>query len=305
MSLDSFIVLTGPTAVGKTELSLELAERLGAEIISADSRQIYRELDIGTAKPTSDELQRVPHHFVSERTLDEPFTAGQFEREARRRIDEITSRGRVPLVVGGSTLYIHALKHGLADIPDVPRRIRSEIEAEMQERGPKELFSELQRVDPRSAQTMDPTKTQRLIRALEVFRASGKPLSAYHDEQSPPVHAFRTFVLNRDRAVLYERINQRVDDMLSSGLLEEVRSLLEQGYDPQLNPLRTIGYQEPIRHLRGEISYSEMVRLVKRNSRRYAKRQLTWLRREDENVWLDAAKPAGDLLETILSTSEG
>lgn len=298
--MDSFIILTGPTAVGKTELSLELADHLDAEIISADSRQMYRELDIGTAKPSPNELQRVPHHFVNERSLDEPFTAGQFEREAHGRIDEITARGRVPLIVGGSTLYIHALKHGLADIPDIPTVVRTEVEAELQERGSSELFEELQQIDPRSALTMDATKTQRLIRAIEVYRATGKPLSAYHEEQLPPLHSFRTYVLNRERHLLYERINQRVDDMLARGLLDEVRHILEQGYDPELNPLRTIGYQEPIRHLRGEISYSEMVRLVKRNSRRYAKRQLTWFRRDDDNVWLDATTPVRDLVDAIL-----
>lgn len=150
---------------------------------------------------------------------------------------------------------------------------------------------------------MDATKTQRIIRALEVYRFTGKQLSMYHDEQGPPPYRFRTIVLNRDRDVLYRRINQRVDDMLSRGLLDEVRSILDRGYDPELNPLKTIGYQEPICHLRGEISYSEMVRLVKRNSRRYAKRQLTWFRRDDENVWLDAATPVDDLLEMILRAS--
>ena len=296
-----FIILTGPTAVGKTDLSLDLAERLGAEIISADSRQIYRELDIGTAKPSADELQRVRHHFVNELSLDEVHTAGQFERAAHVRIDEITEQGRLPLIVGGSTLYIHALKHGLADIPDVPPALREELELELRDRGSQQLFDELQRIDPVAAESMDATKTQRLIRALEVYRATGKPLSAYYDDQKPPTHRFRTFVLTRERGELYDRINKRVDEMLSRGLLDEVRHILEQGYSPAANPLRTIGYQEPIRYLHGEISYSEMVRLVKRNSRRYAKRQLTWFRRAEDSVWLDAATPKDELLEAILA----
>lgn len=299
-ALDSSIILTGPTAVGKTELSLTLAERIGGEIISADSRQIYKELTIGTAKPSASELQRVPHHLIDELPLTEPFTAGRFEHEAKIRMDDILSRGRLPLVVGGSTLYIHALKYGLADIPDIPESVRISLEAEIGETGPGPLFEELQEVDPVSAATMDASKTQRLTRALEVYRATGKPLSAYHDEQAPPSHRFRTFVLSMERKRLYERINQRVDAMFSRGLLDEVRDILDKGYDPDLNPLRTIGYQEPIRHLRGEISYDEMVRLVKRNSRRYAKRQLTWFRRDEENEWIDASTPTRNLIARIL-----
>ncbi len=304
MELDSLIVLTGPTAVGKTDLSLELAEHLGAEIISADSRQVYRELQIGTAKPEPAALAAVPHHFINELSITQPFTAGRFQREAHRRMDDIVARGRRPIIVGGSTLYIHALTQGLAEIPDVPPTIRVEIETELRVDGPAPLFAELQKVDPKSAGTMDPTKTQRLVRALEVYRATGKPLSTYHDDKSPPSHRFRTFVLNRERGALYERINERVDDMLSSGLLDEVRHLLGVGFDPDLNPLKTIGYQEPIRHIEGEISYSEMVRLVKRNSRRYAKRQLTWFRRDKDNIWVDASVPRGDLLEQIIRTAE-
>ena len=304
MELDSLIVLTGPTAVGKTDLSLELANHLGAEIISADSRQVYRELQIGTAKPEPAALAAVPHHFINELSITQPFTAGRFQREAHSRMDEIVARGRRPIIVGGSTLYIHALTHGLAEIPEVPPAIRVEIESELRTDGPAPLFAELQKVDPQSAGTMDPTKTQRLVRALEVYRATGKPLSTYHDDQSPPSHRFRTLVLNRERDVLYERINERVDDMLSSGLLDEVRHLLGVGFDPDLNPLKTIGYQEPIGHLKGEISYSEMVRLVKRNSRRYAKRQLTWFRRDEDNIWLDASVPQDDLLKQIITISE-
>lgn len=294
-----YIILTGPTAVGKTELSLELAEKLKAEIISADSRQIYKELDIGTAKPPPEELRRVRHHFIDELSLDEPYTAGRFEREAHGRIEEIVARGRVPLVVGGSTLYIHALKQGLADIPDVPSAVRRDLELELADRGADTLFAELRAVDPRSAETMDPSKSQRLIRALEVYRATGKPLSEYHDEQKAPPYRFQTFVLNRDRAELYRRINERVDVMLSRGLLDEVRGILERGYDPDLNPLQTIGYQEPVDFLRGKISYDEMVRLVKRNSRRYAKRQLTWFRRDEDNIWLNAARSNSELLTEL------
>ncbi|MCH8961002.1 MAG: tRNA (adenosine(37)-N6)-dimethylallyltransferase MiaA, partial [Bacteroidetes bacterium] len=274
-----FPIITGPTAVGKTSLSLELAGRLGADIISADSRQIYRELTIGTAKPTPEERARVPHHFIDEINLGTPFSAGAFARQASERIRDIVDRGRLPLIVGGSTLYLHALQFGLADIPPVSSDVRRRLDVRLDEEGADVLFDELNRFDPASAATLDPTKTQRLVRALEVYHGTGLPLSSYHKDQEPPPFTFNVIVLNRDRKALYARINQRVDGMLECGLLDEVRGLLERGVDPAEQALQTIGYQEPIAYLRGAIDYDEMVRLIKRNSRRYAKRQLTWFRR--------------------------
>ena len=281
-----FPILTGPTAVGKTALSLALAERLNAEIISADSRQVYRELTIGTAKPEPEELARVRHHFIDELDLGMPFSAGAFAAQANERIREILSRGRLPLIVGGSTLYLHALQFGLADVPPVDPDLRQRLETRLAEEGADVLYDELRRIDPASAGTLDPTKSSRLVRALEVYHGTGRPLSAYHAEQEPPPFTFAVTVLNRERKMLYARINQRVDQMLERGLLDEIRGLLERGVDPSLNALRTIGYQEPIAYLRGEIDYQEMVRLVKRNSRRYAKRQLTWMRRYPAFRWL-------------------
>lgn len=277
-------VLTGPTAVGKTELSLSLAEEIGAEIISVDSRQIYKPLTIGTAKPAPVELARVPHHFIDELELNQDFSAGQFARQAEERIAQILQRGKIPLIVGGSTLYLHALHYGLADIPAVENSVRDLMEKRLSQEGGEALYAELQQLDPASAQTMDPTKTQRLVRALEVYYGTGQPLSSYQHEA--PRYAYQTIVLHRDRAVLYARINKRVDQMLEQGLLGEVRALLAHNQNTQANPLRTIGYQEPISYLKGEIEYEEMVRLLKRNSRRYAKRQLTWFRRYPEYRWL-------------------
>ncbi len=288
-----FLILTGPTAVGKTAVSLDLADRLGAEIISADSRQVYRELTIGTAKPETDELARIPHHFIDELDLGEPFSAGRFAEQAYARIRDILSRGRVPFVVGGSTLYLHALQFGLADVPPVDPEIRRSLENRLAEEGAGALFDELHRLDPASAATLDPTKTSRLVRALEVYYGTGRPLSAYHAEQQPPPFTFDVTVLHRDRAELYARINQRVDLMLNRGLLDEVRGLLERGADPSLYALRTIGYQEPIAFLKGEIDHAEMVRLIKRNSRRYAKRQVTWMRRYPQFRW----RPVDTVLE--------
>lgn len=294
----SFLTITGPTAVGKTELSLALAEKWNAEIISADSRQVYKELTIGTAKPSPDARERVPHHFIGERSIfRDAYSAGEFADDARDRIREVRSRGKRPLIVGGSTLYVHALQYGLADIPDVSEDVRDRIERRLADEGAEVLYRELQEVDPGQAAKMDPTKTQRLVRALEVYHGTGRPLTYYHKQQTEPPFEYRTIVLNRDRQRLYRRIEKRVDAMLDRGLLDEIRGLLEHGVDPTRQPLRTIGYREPIQHLRGEIDYEEMVRLVKRNSRRYAKRQLTWFRRYDEYAWIDIDDlPLGELI---------
>jgi tRNA dimethylallyltransferase len=293
------LTLTGPTAVGKTKLSLSLAEALNAEIISADSRQVYEELTIGTAKPSTEALRRVPHHFISERSIEEPpGSAGRFAEEANERIRDIRSRGRQALVVGGSTLYVHALQEGLADTPDVPQDVRDHLEERLENEGEKALYAELESVDPEQAQRCDPTKTHRVIRALEVYHHTGRPLTYYYENQPEPPFSYRTVVLRRDRQRLYDRINRRVDQMLEAGLLDEVREVMKLDVRLDEAPLSTIGYREPIQYLRGEIDREEMVRLVKRNTRRYAKRQLTWFRRYDDYVWLDAETAS---VEEVLS----
>lgn len=282
-----FLALTGPTAVGKSSLALELAERIGAEIVSVDSRQVYRDLTIGTAKPDAADLARVPHHFVDERDLDEPFSAGQFAREAEDRIDAILARGHVPLAVGGSTLYLTALVHGLASIPAVSSTVAKDvgIEASTPE-GREALFQELQDADPSAAATLDPTKTQRLGRLVGALRETGRPPSQAWSEAPEPRHRFRVVVLDRPRDELYDRINRRAVSMMKAGLIEENRRLLERAESPAV--LKAIGYREPQAFLRGEIAEDEVLRLVQRNSRRYAKRQLTWFRRYPSYTWLDA-----------------
>ncbi len=286
---DVILTITGPTAVGKTALSLEVAEHIGAEVLSVDSRQVYRELTVGTAKPAMAERALVRHHFIDERSIGEPFSAGRSADAANARIRAIRERGRRVLVVGGSTLYLHALQHGLADIPDVPASVRRHIEARLDEEGADALFSELQSVDLSYARKIDPTKTQQLVRALEVYHGTGRPLSHYHAQQPEPSFRYRTVVLDRDRQVLYDRISRRVDHMLACGLVAEVQALREKSVDRAAPPLRTIGYREVFDYLDGGTDYAEMVRLIKRNTRRYAKRQLTWFRRYDDYTWLPAA----------------
>ena len=299
LSHQRIIALIGPTAVGKSRLGVELAEQFEGEIISADSRQIYRQLTIGTAKPSFAELARIPHHFVDELDLTESFSAGQFADAATARIEHIVQRGYTPIVVGGSTLYVEALLHGLSDIPATSEATRAKLMQRLDEHGADTLFAELRAVDPESAASMDVTKTQRLVRALEVFYDTGRPLSWYHAQKPVPRFQFTPIVLNRPRQTLYERINERVDRMLEAGLIEENRGLLDSFTDTRSNPLRTIGYREPMAYLRGEVSYDEMVRLLKRNSRRYAKRQLTWFRRRGEYHWIDV-EHTQDVVDKIL-----
>lgn len=296
-------VITGPTAAGKTALSIQLAKRLGADIVSFDSRQVYRGMDIGTAKPDPSELTEVRHHFVDELDPTEPFSAGAYARRAWERIAELRNEGIQVVCVGGSTLYLRALTQGIAHIPDVSDATRLAVEQRLDEEGADVLFAELRRVDPQAAATMDATKTQRLVRALSVYRETGRPLSHFHAQHESPPFGFRVVVLDRDRDELYLRINQRVDEMLEQGLIDEVRRLLDSGVPADVNAMRTIGYREPVQYLRGEIDYEEMRRLIKRNTRRYAKRQLTWFRGDELNVWLPASTSV-DALSEVFQTGE-
>ncbi len=278
-------------------MGLKLAQVLGGEILSVDSRQIYRELSIGSAKPAANELASVPHHFVNELDLGMPYSAGLFADQALTRIKDILRRGRVPIVVGGSTLYLNALVHGLS--PSVPSdpTVRANIEKQLTKVGKNALFDELSRVDPQLASTMDPTKTSRIVRALEVFELTGKPLSKFHSQPIPRAYEFCVTVLTLERPTLYQRIERRVDAMLEAGLMDEIKYIRSLKLDKELPALRSIGYQEPLAYLDGLYSWNRMVELVKRNSRRYAKRQLTWLRRYMSYRQICAQVPLEDLME--------
>lgn len=280
------LALLGPTAVGKTNLSIQIARELNAEIISADSRQIYKQLDIGTAKPGADLLSSIKHHFIDELELTEHFSAGRFAEAASLRIEDIRSRGRTPLVVGGSTLYLAALLHGMAPIPPINPGIRYDLKVKLERAGAAALFEELMTVDPESARTMDATKSQRIVRALEVYYGTGKPISSYHASENDSRFAFVPLVLIRNRDELYTRIDERVDLMFEAGWVHEVESILNSGADPDLPSLKTIGYREVIDYLRGYIGMKEAVRLIKRDTRRYAKRQITWFRRFPTYKWI-------------------
>ena len=283
------MVLAGPTGVGKTSLALRLAEALGTDILSADSRQAYRGIDIGTAKPTPAERARVHHAWVDVLDIGEPTSAGAFARFADVHIERCHRESRPALVVGGSTLYVDAVVRGIARLPDVPDETAAQAFAEtVTEAGRQQLFAELARADPVAAATLDPTKTQRLARLVGLLRATGRPPSVLWAEGAPQPRDVSLVVLDRPRDQLYARIEARVDQMLVDGLVDENRRLVAAGHGPGTTPLRTIGYQEPMRFLSGDLGESEMVRLLKQNTRRYAKRQLTWFRRYPAARWLDA-----------------
>ncbi len=282
------LAIVGPTGSGKTKLSLIVAEKLNGEIISADSRQVYRYMDIGTAKPSLEDRKRIKHYFIDELNPDEEFNAGVFGERGREIIEDIFSRGKIPIVVGGSGLYIKSLIDGFFEGPGADWELREILYQKANELGKEVLYEELKKVDPISAEKIHPNNLKRVIRALEVYYITGKPISQLQQTIKPEID-FKTVQigLKWDRKKLYKRIEQRVDEMIKAGLIDEVKKLRELGYDKNLNSLQTVGYKEVLDYLDGLISYDEMIRLIKRNSRRYAKRQLTWFRQDKRIIWLD------------------
>lgn len=286
--------IVGPTAVGKTDLALAIARRWGTEIISADSRQMYRDLNLGTAKPNPEALAAVPHHLIDWLDPDEALSAGRFQREADRILTALAAEKNLAVMVGGSTLYMAAFWYGLNEMPEVPPGIRMKLNAELASNGLPALLAELQQVDPATYEHIDRANPARVLRALEVFRASGQPISAFQRPAVPREVPWQQIKigLNDDRERLYARIDARVLTMVEQGLFEEVEGLLARGLAPDCQALRSIGYQEIVAHLQGAYDRDEAIRLIQRNSRRYAKRQLTWYRRYDDITWFEAGHTA-------------
>ncbi|MBN1481827.1 tRNA (adenosine(37)-N6)-dimethylallyltransferase MiaA [candidate division KSB1 bacterium] len=297
------LFIIGPTAVGKTELSLDVAEHLDGEIVSADSRQIYKYLDIGTAKPTQTERDRVPHHFIDICYPDQNYSAGQYGREARICIRQIQSRHKRAIVVGGSGFYIRALVEGLFAPKMSDPAVKEKWRQQIRNVGNEKVFHLLKRVDPVTAERLHPNDTQRIVRALEVWELSGRPISAYRQGEEKAADFVPVFIgLSRAREILYRRIDDRVDQMIAAGLVEEVKNLQKMGYGPKLNALRTVGYQEVFDYLAGTLDYATMIQTIKQNTRRFAKRQLTWFRRDLRIHWMDIEnKSPGDIQKKILT----
>lgn len=284
--MEKVIVIVGPTCSGKTRLSIKLAELLKTEIISADSRQIYKKINIGTAKPSNIELKKIKHHFINELNLDEGFNASKFAEQAKSIIDNIHLKNKIPIVEGGSGLYIKALIDGISDSVSTNNDLRVKFLALRRDFGNDYLYKELEKVDPVSASKMLPQNWKRVMRALEVFELTGKPIWYHHlEQQKINYFDFKQYGLLWDREQLYKNIELRVDEMIENGLVKEVNDILNSGYSKNLNALNTVGYKEIIQYLEGEISLDKAIELIKRNTRHYAKRQMTWFNSDKRIQW--------------------
>lgn len=279
------ISIVGPTAVGKTSLAIELAQWLDAEIVSADSRQFYREMTIGTAKPSKQELGLVPHHFINSHSIDTVYSAGEFGRDAIEKIGQLHQNGQAVIAVGGSGLYLKALWEGFDEMPEIGASVREELNELFKKKGLDFLLLELEKKDPDYFNEVDRNNGQRVIRALEVIRSTGKPFSSFRRNEKKELPYINLKIgLDESREVLFDRINQRMDLMIEQGLFSEAEGLFD---FKEHNALQTVGYSEIYGFMDGEYDREEAIRLLKRNSRRYAKRQLTWFRRYDDIHWFE------------------
>ena len=283
------VILLGPTGVGKSKLVIELAEELGGEIVSADSMQVYRYMDIGTAKPTLDEQKRVRHHLIDLVTPDQLFHAGLYRMLARKTIDQLHKNEKPIFVVGGTGLYIKAITQGLFTHPKIDPNVRKKLRQEAEEKGEAFLYQHLKRVDPKTASQLHPHDLFRTIRALEVFNSTGIPISFFREQHRFGERPYLTLKIGLEinREDLYRRIEERVDQMIERGFLQEVRGLMEMGYGPELKPMQSLGYKQMVQFLSKKMGWTEAVRQIKRDTRHYAKRQWTWFKADQEVCWRD------------------
>ena len=290
------IVITGPTGVGKTDLSIELAEHYGTEIINADSRQIYAEMSIGTAAPTKEQMERVKHHFVATKHIGDYYSASMYEQEVLKLLDADSRENEIMILSGGSMLYIDAVCNGIDDIPTIRDDIRQMMKQRLANEGLEALVEELKQLDPEYGKIVDEHNTRRVIHALEICHQTGSTYTSFRTgkKKQRPFSIIK-IGLTCQRELLYERINQRVVRMIEAGLVEEVRSLLPYRHE---NALNTVGYKEIFKYIDGEISLDEAIRQIQSNSRQYARKQLTWYKRDEEMKWFENAK-AEDIIEYI------
>jgi len=302
------IILAGPTAVGKTASAIELAKALRGEILGADSMQIYRYMDIGTAKPTHQERAQAPHHLIDIRDPDQPFDAFQYVQEARKVIDYVVRRRKIPLVVGGTGLYIKALLGGIFEMAAVDEGIREQLRRMTESEGTDALYARLKACDPKTAARLQPNDTYRVLRALETFEATGVPITEHqraHGFQDAPYHVFK-IGLSIERDALYDRINRRVDAMVAEGFPREVQTLLDMGYSEELKSMQSIGYRHMVDFIRGRTSRDAATALMKRDTRRYAKRQMTWFKADSHFQWMEPSEiqNAVDMAEAFLHSAD-
>ncbi len=303
------VVLVGPTAIGKSRIAIDVAQTLGTEVLTADSTQVYRGMNIGTDTPSEEERQGIPHRLIDLVEPDEPFNAGEFRRRALPEISRLHDKGLLPLVVGGTGLYVRALLHGLWSGPPSDHVLRGQLADEARVRGGESMYQELGRVDPVTARRLHPRDTVKVLRALEVYRQTGTPLSEAHAQHGQADTPFRALVLGltMERAALYQRIDRRVDVELAKGLVEETRALLAEGYSRGLVSMKSLGYRQMAGYLEGDYSFAEAVRRLKRDTRHFAKRQMTWFRKEPGLAWVEihADESVRSVSRRILSLIEG
>jgi len=300
--VNPLVIIIGPTGIGKTALGIALAQKIGGEIISGDSVQVYQKLNIGSAKPSKAELQLVPHHLIDFLDPTEPFTAAQFKVLANSLIEEIRSRGNAPIVVGGTGLYIRSLLDPYDFSQEGCEEIRYKWNEFAKSHGNLRLHEELKKKDPETAAQLHPNNVLRIIRALEVFELTGKTLSSqrqFLDNEYQTLDPSIVYIgLTAKRDLIYERINQRCVEMVSQGLIEETLDLIKEGYPPTLKPLQSIGYRHAIWLIKGLVTQPEMLRILQRDTRHFAKRQLTWFRRDPRISWFDIETDFNDILES-------
>ncbi|MBR2744711.1 MAG: tRNA (adenosine(37)-N6)-dimethylallyltransferase MiaA [Clostridia bacterium] len=302
MDKPKVIVICGPTASGKTALSINLAKQLNGEIISADSMQIYKEMDIGTAKPTKDEMENIKHYLIDCVPPDKRFSVAEYKKEATVAIEEILHKNKMPIIVGGTGLYIDSLIYGIEyNEMQVDLEYRAKLESIAEEKGLEFLYNKAKEIDDEAMQKISINDKKRIFRVLEVYKSTGKTKTELEKEsrQNDVKYDFKMFAIDMDRQVLYDRINKRVDIMISSGLIDEVKSIIGK-YPSMPTAMQGLGYKEVVEYLNGDCTEEEMIEKIKQESRRYAKRQLTWFRRNKNILWLDATKGIEENTKIIL-----
>ena len=302
MQKNKVIVICGPTASGKTALSIELAKQIDGEIVSCDSMQIYKEMNIGTAKPTSEEMQGIKHYLIGYVSPDQRYSVADYKADAKKAIKEIIEKGKMPIVVGGTGLYLDSLIYEI-EYQDIKldEEFRKKLEEEVDEKGLKEVYERAKQIDPKAIEKISSNDKKRILRILEIYHATGKTKTEQEIEsrKKEVEYDYKVYALNWDRQTLYDRINKRVDMMIEQGLIEEVKNILDK-YDTFPTAMQGLGYKEVVEYLEGKLTREEMIEKIKMETRRYAKRQLTWFRKNKQTVWLDAEDTMQNNINIIL-----
>ena len=302
MQKNKVIVICGPTASGKTALSIELAKQIDGEIVSCDSMQIYKEMNIGTAKPTSEEMQGIKHYLIGYVSPDQRYSVADYKADAKKAIKEIIEKGKMPIVVGGTGLYLDSLIYEI-EYQDIKldEEFRKKLEEEVDEKGLKEVYERAKQIDPKAIEKISSNDKKRILRILEIYHATGKTKTEQEIEsrKKEVEYEYKVYALNWDRQTLYDRINKRVDMMIEQGLIEEVKNILDK-YDTFPTAMQGLGYKEVVEYLEGKLTREEMIEKIKMETRRYAKRQLTWFRKNKQTVWLDAEDTMQNNINIIL-----